>query len=345
MSHTPDLEALAAALKRAVHRPDDASDSDSSIGAAPTNRFNKLKRKSRFRSRGKLDDSTGVRTDTVVHHYGTKRRAVISGREKSSGSNGRDHAATGVVEGETSDEDDPYRDVSVEELLAPLTNPADLPTHPALSVAFRRQTISVLASQALETISTEHEHRVQLSRLLTAFLGDDPTLVMRQYEGEVKGTSLRQQPGDSIQAIEDAAVAAAVSASLAEGRATDAGETQLNGSGGGDGEVKVETPAVLPVATKAVTRGAVVAEEESLVAQDFISPEYDRNLGMGADEAEEARRLLQAALDRSEEYLRCMQRARMGLLKAERYRRRAYRWCKDAAKERDGSLGHGHMHV
>ena len=280
-----DMEALATALRRAVHRQDYASDSDSSIGRATTNRFNKLKRKSRFRSRGKLDDSTGVKTDTTVHLYGAKRRAAIS---------------SGV------EDDDPYKEVSVEELLAPLTTPADLPTHPAHSVAFRRQAIPVLAAQALETISTEHEHRVQLSRLLTAFLGDDPTLIMRQYEGDVKGTSLRQQPTDGV---------------------------------------KEESGAVDSEPVKAVTRGAAVAEEESIVAQDFVSPEYDRNLGMGADEAEEARRLLQAALDRSEEYLRCMQRARMGLLKAERYRRRAYRWCKDAMKERDGLLGHGHMHV
>ncbi|BFZ53991.1 hypothetical protein PYCC9005_001022 [Savitreella phatthalungensis] len=323
-----DLEVLAAALRSAVHRKDDASDSDSSIGDAPSNRFNKLKRKARFRSKAKLDSAGGIKANTTQYFHGSRRRAIIGAR-RSNGKRlkqaelflaGSDAATLGAqhqdddVMSSGDDEDDPYTRVAVDELLAPLSSTSDLPHHPALAQTFKRQAVSVLASQALETIATEHEHRVQLSRLLTAFLGDDPVLIMRHYEGDIKGTSLRDTPTEV---------------------ALKSGPNSIILPMGSDS---------IPSA-RAVTRGAVVAEETSLIAHDFAAPEYDRNLGMGSDEAEEARRLLQAALDRSEEYLRCMQRARMGLLKADRYKQTAWRWCQDALKARNGELGHGHMHV
>ncbi|CCG83074.1 Transcriptional regulatory protein rxt2 [Taphrina deformans PYCC 5710] len=273
------LEALAARLKEVVDRDDDASDSDTSIGEAQTNRFNKLKRKSRFVSKGRLNVGGGIQTDTTQTFYGSKKRATITSR--------RYHNAS-------SDDEDAYHDIAIEEILAPINDPAEVVAHPAHRITFRRQTLPLLASHALQTISTEHEHRVQLSRLLTAFLGDDPSLIMQTYEKEIAGTSLQIPLGLAANVVEDGAV---------------------------------------PV--KAMTRKGAAAEENSALAEEFVTPTYDRNLGIPPDEAEEARRLLQAALDRSEEYLRCMQRVRSGLVKADRYRKRTWRWAKDSLQAND----------
>lgn len=270
------LEALATKIKEVSERRDDASDSETSIGEAQTNRFNKLKRKSRFVSRGRLNVVGGIKTDTKETVYGNKRRATITSRR---------------YREDSSDSEDAYHDVAIDEILAPISDPAEVVAHPAHRMTFRRQTLPILASHAMQTISTEHEHRVQLSRLLTAFLGDDPFLIMQKYESDIAGSSL-QDP-----------IVPAVALNLSE-----------------DGE--------LPV--KAMTRRTAAAEESSALASSFLTPSYDRNLGLAPDEAEEARRLLQAALDRSEEYLRCMQKVRSGLVKADRYRKRTWRWCKDS---------------
>lgn len=264
-SLTPEaLEALAIKLKEVSERGDDASDSENSIGEAQTNRYNKLKRKARFVSKGQLTSVGGIKTDTRTSYFGNKKRATISSKMNKELS---------------SDEEDAYHDVALEAILAPISEPYEVISHPAHRVTFRRQTLPLLAAHALQTISTEHEHRVQLSRLLTAFLGDDPSLVMDKFESEVAGTSLQTPVG------------------LAANNLTE------------DGTVPV----------KAMTRNKAAAEESMAIAGDFITPGYDRNLGIPPDEAEEARRLLQAALDRSEEYLRCMQKVRSGLVKADRY--------------------------
>lgn len=277
-----DLELLVVKLREAVDRPEDASDSDNSIGDVQTNRYNKLKRKARFVSRGKLNVVGGIRSDTKQVYYGSKKRSVISNRK---------------TDDLSSDDEDAYHDTFIEEILAPINDPSEVATHIAHRKTFRRQALPTLASHALQAIATEHEHRVQLSRLLTAFLGDDPSLIMERYEADILGTTL-QRPTTS--------------------------ETNL-----GTAEASV------PV--KAMTRQTAAIEENLAIAGDFITPSYDRNLGLSGDEAEEARRLLQAALDRSEEYLRCMQKVRSGLVKADRYRQRTWRWCKDSlrAAERD----------
>lgn len=273
------LEELAIKLKETVDRPEDASDSDSSIGEAQTNRYNKLKRKSRFVSRGKLGAVGGVRTDTRELYYGNKKRAIIQPKNADLDS--------------FSKEEDPYHDTVIEDILAPINDPSEVVTHTAYRTIFRRQALPILASHALQAISTEHEHRVQLSRLLTAFLGDDPHLIMDKYETEIAGTSL-QTPLVTNVAAEEANV---------------------------------------PI--KAMTRKTAALEENMAIAGDFITPTYDRNLGLSQEEGEEARRVLQAALDRSEEYLRCMQKVRSGLVKADRYRKRTWQWCKDSLHSAD----------
>ena len=273
------MDRLVSRIKEIVDRTEDASDSDSSIGEAQTNRFNKLKRKSRHVASGRLNAVDGLKTDTKQSYYAAGKRMTIAKLERD------------VIP----DEEDAYYRVAVDQILAPITTPGEVVHHTAHRITFRRQTLPVLASHALQTISTEHEHRVQLSRLLTAFLGDDPSLIMQKYETDNDGTSLQTPLTLASSLVKDDSA----------------------------------------VAVKATTRKTAAAEESLALARDFITPGYDRNLGLPHDEAEEARRLLQAALDRSEEYLRCMQKVRSGLVKADRYRTRTWQWCKDANKSNE----------
>lgn len=257
------LEALIQKIKEVNDKPEDASDSENSIGDLQTNRFNKLKRKSRYVSRGKLGVAAGTQADSKTVFYGAKRRTVIQTRDDGD-----------------SDSEDAYHGINIEELLAPIDDPAEVLTHPAHRYTFKRKALPILASHALQTIATEHEHRVHLSRLLTAFLGDDPTLIMQKYKPT---------------------------------------------------ETSLQTHTITDEFTnKTMTRHSVALEEDHLLAGEFVTPVYDRNLGINPEEAEEARRLLQAALDRSEEYLRCMQRVRAGLVRADRCRKRTWKWCKDS---------------
>jgi hypothetical protein len=284
MNGPSEMEQLAIQLKERLDKASDASDSDNSIQAQQTNRFNKLKRKARHVARGKLNAGGGFEAGTkVTHGYGPKRRRVMMKPFAQSGEEGLSSEE---------DEDDAYHGIQLERILAQVHEPADVLHHDPTLAVFGRKALQVLSKHALRTLSTEHAHRVELARLLTAFLGDDAVLVMRAYQKEAPVGTLR--PADQAPSTN--------------------GHTE-------DG---------IPVPVKAVTRGQTADEAQLSLAQDFICPTYDRNLGLPAESAEEARRLLQAALDRSEEYLRCMHKVRAGLLRADRYRSKIFGWCKDS---------------
>lgn len=65
----------------------------------------------------------------------------------------------------------------------------------------------------------------------------------------------------------------------------------------------------------------------------------DRDYGIKPDEAEDARQLTQIAQQRSEEFIRCMVKVRHGLLRAEKYQSKVYRWCREMAGDEDDSDG------
>lgn len=67
-----------------------------------------------------------------------------------------------------------------------------------------------------------------------------------------------------------------------------------------------------------------------LIDSFFIPPPYnvDRDFGLPPAEAEETRRMLVAAVQRQDEFLRGLNRLRMGLLRAERLRKKVWEWCR-----------------
>ena len=56
------------------------------------------------------------------------------------------------------------------------------------------------------------------------------------------------------------------------------------------------------------------------------------DLGLSPAEASEVRRMVQAALERSQEFLRCLEKVRFALVRADKQRKMVWLWCKDSAK-------------
>ncbi len=68
---------------------------------------------------------------------------------------------------------------------------------------------------------------------------------------------------------------------------------------------------------------------------------FDPNFGISPEAAEETRQLTQIALQRNEEFIRCMMKLRSSLTHADRIRDRVFRWCKemngDVDDEKEGT--------
>ncbi|KAI5819682.1 RXT2-like protein [Pyronema omphalodes] len=62
----------------------------------------------------------------------------------------------------------------------------------------------------------------------------------------------------------------------------------------------------------------------------FFPPDYsvDRDYGIPAAEAAETRRLLTQSVQRQDEFIRGLEKVRNGLLKAEKYRKKVWEWCR-----------------
>jgi len=68
------------------------------------------------------------------------------------------------------------------------------------------------------------------------------------------------------------------------------------------------------------------------VLQQRIQPINLADLGLTPFEASDIRRMVQAALERSQEFLRCLEKVRLALDRADRQRKVVWTWCKDSAK-------------
>jgi hypothetical protein len=66
--------------------------------------------------------------------------------------------------------------------------------------------------------------------------------------------------------------------------------------------------------------------------QQTIPPVNLAELGLTPHEASEIRRMVQAALERSQEFLRCLEKVKLALDRADKQRKVVWTWCKDSAK-------------
>ncbi|KZF26301.1 hypothetical protein L228DRAFT_279527 [Xylona heveae TC161] len=163
-----------AGMKKAVARGDDASDSDDSVHQ-PTNRGNKLKRKARYVHEGQLSLPNGPRVYRRKIEHAGYERYIINRNPPRFDEDGDELDDDDVDEQADANaaEENPYSDIRLEYLLAPLTSAADLPHHPSLSIPYLSNTLTELAQEACQIFHKENASLARIQQIMTKFRGDE----------------------------------------------------------------------------------------------------------------------------------------------------------------------------
>ncbi|KAK0742337.1 RXT2-like protein [Apiosordaria backusii] len=153
------------------------SDSDSSIDQ-PTNRGNKLKKRARFVTRGRLTGSAGPAGYKEIAEHAGYQRAIINHKPPLIDQDGYDITSDDDEEQvqealATAMDDNPYSDVHLEQIFAPLTSVTDLPMHPAMSKPFTSKALTELVDQARIIMQSENKALWKVKPLLTKLVGDN----------------------------------------------------------------------------------------------------------------------------------------------------------------------------
>jgi len=199
----------------------------------------------------------------------------------------------------------------------------------------------------------EHEHTIAIKNLLTTFLGDDefaslgkleqpeiPEFIRqaqeaaKQQKSMTNGTSKGKEVngvGSNTTEPEQGVLRASE-----DGKSKDAMEL--------DTEEEQEVNTNLPAPTRMTTRSLQQQQQQEAASPPppeptsprlgidpfFFPPAYavDRDFGIPANEAEETRRLLLAAVQRQEEFMRGLNKVYSGLLQAKHKKQDVWRWCR-----------------
>ncbi|MCJ1297223.1 hypothetical protein MMC08_000009 [Hypocenomyce scalaris] len=163
-----------AGMKKAISRNQYSSDSDDSI-SKPSNRGNKLKRKAQYVHEGQLDLPNGPKVYKRRIEHAGYHRYIISRNPKRFDEDGDELEDDDVDEqaDAAAGEDNPYGNIKLERLLAPLTAAADLPNHSSLSAPYFSKTLTEMAKHAGDMVHREKRNLWNLKHLLTKFRGDE----------------------------------------------------------------------------------------------------------------------------------------------------------------------------
>lgn len=266
------------------------------MGASYTNRGRKLKRDAREVYQGKLTLGPTEGHGVKVVRMGNKKQAVVYKKRKLEDIHPED-----ATYDDSDGDSDPYEDIKLGDLLTPISHPTELPKHPAISRTYKSEAIRKLSKRALDIICEEQKHAVQFSKLMSVFLGDDPSYARSEKMSLPIYEHLGQDDVLNGNMIEDASTAGVK------------GEAEDN--------------------DRRVTRKQVSQEMDPFFALPQIN--IDRDFGLSKETAEESRQLAQIALQRSEEFIRCMTNVRMGLLRAERRKDMVYSWCDEMSTQQE----------
>lgn len=186
------------------------------------------------------------------------------------------------------------------DLLVPITHPSQVPSHLGVSKAFTSKTLRVLSRSAMDVINEEHKHAVQFARLMSMLLGD--------------GSDDYRQNTQSLPIYDHL-----------DGLADPSSHSKEEANGNTKLPVKSE-----------LTNSNYDGRDAFFAAPMKI---IDRNIGVRQEDIEDTTQLTQIAQQRSEEFIRCMNKVRHGLLKAERYQGTVFKWCQEMAGIEDDSDG------
>lgn len=200
-------------------------------------------------------------------------------------------------------------------------------------------------------MAPEHEHTIAIKNLLTTFLGDDDFASLGKLESPEMPDFIRQtQEATKLQKeTSNGAVNGQLSSRSSSGRVTQPDVTKFPGEGRSkdamelDTEEEHEEATNVPPPARMTTRSLqqqqqVAATPPSPMVSSprldidpfFFPPSHivDRDFGIPPHEAEETRRLLLAAVQRQEEFMRGLNKVYSGLLQAKRKKQDVWRWCR-----------------
>ncbi|CEI60798.1 hypothetical protein FVEN_g2541 [Fusarium venenatum] len=166
-----------AGMKKAFKRKSYESDSDSEIESY-SNRGNKLKKKARFARQGQLVPNNGPSSYKEYVEYAGVCRPILYRNpplvdEEGYEIDSDDEDEERVQEAEASAAElNPYANIQIENILAPLTSSTALPTHPTLSKPFTSKTLTRLVDQGCDIMRKENRSLWKVRHLLTALCGD-----------------------------------------------------------------------------------------------------------------------------------------------------------------------------
>ncbi|KAI1499479.1 RXT2-like protein [Biscogniauxia marginata] len=164
------------AMKKALKRKAYESDSDSDIDHHG-NRGHKLKKRARFVREGQLAPPSGPEVYKEIVNHAGYQRAIISRNPAIIDDEGFELDSDDDEEhyqdvAEAVAEFNPYANVRLESILAPLTSVTDIPTHPTLSRPYTSKTLTELAKQSCDIMHKENAALWKVKHLQTKLIGD-----------------------------------------------------------------------------------------------------------------------------------------------------------------------------
>lgn len=165
-----------AAMKKARKRKAYESDSDEEI-PYHGNRGHKLMKRARFVHEGQLAPPSGPEVYKEIVNHAGYQRAIISRNPILIDDEGYEIDSDDDQDyiqdvADTAAEFNPYANVRLENILAPLTSVTDLPTHPTLSRSYTTTTLTDLAKQGLNIMQKENAALWKVKHLQTKLVGD-----------------------------------------------------------------------------------------------------------------------------------------------------------------------------
>lgn len=214
-----------------------------------------------------------------------------------------------------SDEDlEIYKDIDIESILAPISNPTDLITRPSIASTYKNNVLKRLANHSIETIEHEQFFVMKLSSLLDTLLGEGGNQIL---ESDLQLPVYKSILNDSI--------------SHSSSLSLDSTQTALAPSSQ-DANMTSISSETEPEETKRTTRRHSTQETQDpfFALPQFLSS--SQTLNIDPDLAQRARQLTTIGLQRNEEYIRNLTNLRNAIVRAERLKEK----LRDYAREMNG---------
>lgn len=275
-----------------------------------------------------------VLTNDVIQrsNYNNKRRwldyyrAEYGGKEES-----YDLSSESDEESETEDEN-PLKRLCLSEILAPLSHPSELATHPAISKTYKLPCLAALASDLIALIEVEQNTLNHLNKLLQVLSGEDwfyqldENMEIPAYDHGLDESANKKAEVERVE----------------EELATK--ETQIHVDNGGDDDQNGQSE------FKRITRTASAAPEGQIQVTDpfFALPKtlalFEAQQQKQLEEDEEFDEMegiqqdlvnyLQVSIQRQHEYIANLTTIRNGTVKADRYKSDLLRWGREMGEKK-----------